>query len=203
MITFIIILVTCIASYKAFNDPIFKEKLLFSPYAVAKVGEYHRFVSSGFLHADWMHLIFNMFVLFNFGPAVESYYQGEFGIWANLLYLVLYFGSMIMADLATYYKHKDHSYYRSLGASGAVSGVLLAFILFNPLAPLQFIFLPGIDIPAIILGVGYLLYSFYAAQNVQDKINHDAHFYGAVFGFLFTLAISPGLGMKFIKTLFG
>lgn len=203
MITLIIIALTCLTSFLAFRSPQLKKDLIFSPYAVDRLNEYYRFVSSGFIHADWLHLLFNMYVLYEFGQIVEIYYGRHFGDLANILYLVLYFGSMIMADMSTFYRFRNYSHYRGLGASGAVSGVLMVFILFEPWATLQFIFIPGLPIPAIVLGIGYLIYSWYAARQMNDNINHEAHFYGAIFGVLLTLLLKPSLAVDFVQKMLG
>ena len=108
----------------------------------------------------------------------------------------LYLGGMVIADLPTYIKHKNHSWYASLGASGAVSSILFAEIFLNPLGTVYFYFFP---MPGIIMGVLYLIYSWYMARQGGDNINHDAHFYGAVFGVVYTLLLRPSLGIDFIN----
>ena len=178
---------------------IFRENMLFYPYAVKKNGEYHRFVSSGLVHADFWHLFFNMFVLWMFGGHVENFYQMAFDEFGNLLYILLYFGGIIMADVSTYFKYRDSAYYRSLGASGAVSGIMLVFILLYPTSPLYLIFLPMIPIPAIVVGIAYLGYSYYASRNVSDNINHSAHLFGGLFGLAFTIVLYPGLVPAFFR----
>ena len=200
MITYLLIGATVITSIMAFKSPQTKKNMLFYPYAIKRLGEYYRFISSGLIHADWMHLLVNMIVLFFFGTQVELFYEGAFGSLANLLFILLYFGGMIAADLTSYFKHMEHSYYRSLGASGATSAILFAFILFDPLAPL-FIFPIPFEIPAILIGLGYLFYSHYAAQQTRDNINHEAHFYGALFGVVFTIVLHPTVVVTFAQQL--
>lgn len=203
MITIIIVIITCLTSYIAFTSVDHKNQFIFYPYAIHRDKEYHRFLSAGFIHADWMHLLFNMYVLYMFGGAVEEMYGVVFGKLGNLLYLLLYFGGMIMASLYDFFKYKDNALYRALGASGAVSAVVFSFIVFAPLAPLRFIFFPFFDIPAVVLGIAYLGYSYWAAQRGNDNIGHDAHFYGAIFGFLLTIALKPALAISFWGQIFG
>ncbi|MGB1206504.1 MAG: rhomboid family intramembrane serine protease [Chitinophagales bacterium] len=201
MLSIIIVLITCLTSYMAFNDERLRQKLLFSPYAIKRTGEYYRFISSGFIHGDWIHLLFNMYVLYEFGNVVENAYTAYFGSMANLYFLALYFGGMIIAQIYSYYKHQDNSYYAALGASGAVASIVFSFIAFAPLAPLTFVFFPFIQFPAIVLGLLYLAYSYYASINANDNIGHDAHFYGAVFGFLFTISLEPQIAVGFFRQL--
>ena len=185
-ITIIIIIITGLISYQAFNDANLKSKLLHRPYLEHKDKEYYRLLSSGFIHANWMHLGINMYVLWMFGEQVETRFVGLFGaIQGRIFYVVMYLLTIVAASLFTHYKHKDNSYYAALGASGATSGILFSYILFNPWQGLM-IFPVPFFIPAVILGFLYLIYSSWAGKNSRDNIGHDAHFYGAVFGFLFT-----------------
>jgi len=197
MITIALLVITCITSYLAFQNGELMEKMIMHPTSVAKNNEFFRFISSGFIHADWMHLGINMYVLYTFGQQVELDYADSFGKFSTLYFLVMYFGAMFISSIPSYLKHKGNVNYRSLGASGAVSGVVFAYILFNPMARLMLIF-PPIPMPAVVLGVGYLAYSFWASTRNRGRINHDAHAYGAIFGFLFTLALKPGLLQGFI-----
>ncbi|OWY21933.1 rhomboid family intramembrane serine protease [Sphingobacteriales bacterium UPWRP_1] len=203
MFTLLLVIVTGITSYLAFNDYGLRQKLIFSPYAIKRTGEYYRFLSSGLIHANWLHLIFNMFVLYQFGQIVEAYYNDAFGQAGNMLYILLYFGGIIMSEMYSYFQHKNNPQYASLGASGAVSAVVFTFILFEPWADLQFIFFPFIPIKAVVVGVLYLAYSWYAARNIQDNIGHNAHFYGGIFGIAFTLAFEPRLAIYFYEQIRG
>ncbi len=199
-ITNILIGVTVVISAMALQNREMMSKLLFVPTAVNHQKEYYRYISSGFIHGSWMHLAFNMFVLWSFGNIIEQIFSYEqvLGKMGNLAYLAMYFIGMIVADIPTYLKHKDNYQYASLGASGAVSAVLFSYILISPLSGLMIFPIP-IEIPAIIFGVLYLGYSLYAASNVRDNINHDAHFYGAVLGIVFTIAIHPSFVGGFIN----
>lgn len=203
MFTILLVVITCITSYLAFSNYTLRQKLIFSPYNIKRTNEYFRFISSGLIHANWMHLLFNMFVLYQFGSIVEQYYAATFGKFANMLFVLLYMGGLITSEMYSYFKHKDNPYYASLGASGAVSSVVFTFILFNPWADLNFIFFPFIPIKAVIIGVLYLAYSYYAARNANDNIGHNAHFYGAIFGIVFTLAFKPSLAINFVEQITG
>jgi membrane associated rhomboid family serine protease len=155
--------------------------------------EYYRLLSSGFIHADWMHLIFNMLALFIFGREVENIFAAMDKHW---LFLLLYLGGIIAAALPSFIKHRDDGYYRSLGASGGVAAVLFSFVYF---APWNLIYVWFIPIPAIIGAVAYLAYSAYMSRRGRDSINHDAHFWGAVYGFLLTLIFDPTHGRIFFE----
>ena len=196
-ITVVIIAVTCLISYQAFNDANLKSKLLHRPYLEHKDKEYYRLLSHGFIHADFTHLLINMYVLFIFGEYVENTFLAMFGAMkGRMFYLLMYLLTIVAASLFTHYKHKDHSYYAALGASGATSGILFSFILFNPWSTLLLFFV--IPCPAIFAAVLYLGYSSWASKNSKDNIGHDAHFFGAVFGLLFTIALNPSILPNFL-----
>ena len=196
-LTLSIVVITAIISIQAFNNAGFMQKLIFTPYAINQKKEWYRFLSSGFLHGDWIHLLLNMFVLFSFGSAVQKYYAYFFGSAGNYLFILLYLSSIVAANASTYYAHKNNPGYNGLGASGAVSAVVFASILFQPTAK---IYLYGlIGIPGYIAGIAYLVYSQYSSKNSQDNINHEAHFYGAVYGVVFTLVFKPSVFKYFLN----
>jgi membrane associated rhomboid family serine protease len=196
-ITIILIIVTAIISIQAFNQASFMQKLIFNPYVIHHNREWYRFLSSGFLHADWIHLLLNVFVLFSFGSVVQKYYAYFFGSAGNYLFVLLYLSSIIAANASTYYAQKNNPSYNSLGASGAVSSVVFASILFQPTAK---IYLYGlIGIPGYLAGIAYLIYSQYSSKNGKDNINHEAHFYGAVYGVVFTLVFKPSVFKFFLN----
>ncbi len=189
-VTILIIIITCLISYKGFTDRSFFEALKHHPVSEANNGEWYRMVSSGFLHADWFHLGINMYVLYEFGTLVETLYLDQYGdIAGRAIYLLLYVAMIILADIPSFIKHKNNRYYGAIGASGAVSGILFIFILFLPWAKLRLYF--AIPIPAIIFGVLYLGYSSYASKKANDNIGHDAHFYGALAGMALTAILIP------------
>lgn len=201
--TIIIIAVTAVISILAFSKPRLMDKLLLSPYLMVRSKEWHRLITHAFVHADYMHLIVNMIVLLSFGRNIEIILeQLELSGYISsppLHFLTLYFGGAIIASLTTIRKHRNNYYYRSVGASGAVSAVVFTSIFFQPLSNL---YIMGIlPIPGILFGVAYLWYSHYMSRKSNDNINHDAHFLGAVFGFIYPLLISPSLIRVFISEL--
>ncbi len=187
-ITLIIIIMTCIISYQAFNNPEMKAKLLFRP-VDAKRGEWYRFLSSGLIHADFMHLLVNMYVLFVFGEVVEQIFtQIIFGeTWGRLGYIAFYMSAVVISSIPTFVRHQDNFAYSALGASGATSAIVFAFIITNPWAGLTLLFLPFFSIPALILGIIYIWYSSYMDKRGIDNIGHNAHLTGAVYGVVFTI----------------
>ncbi len=200
--TIILVVIISLVSILAFNRPDWFLKLQFNPYLVYHRKEYHRLLTHGFVHADWMHLIVNMMVLFFFGSSVENYLgqlqeAGVIGS-AHLHYLILFAGSMILATLTTLKKHRDDPGYNSVGASGAVSAFVFASIFFDPWQTLLLYFIP---VPGILFGVGYLIYSHYMSRKAMDNINHDAHFIGAVVGFIYPAIIYPSLVVYFLDQL--
>jgi membrane associated rhomboid family serine protease len=200
-ITLILIILTSGISIYAWSHPDLLDKWIFHPFSIYKKNQWYRFITSGFLHADWTHLFFNMLSLYFFGEALERVFMGIFGFGMGVAaYLLIYLGGMVVADIATYIKHKKDYDYRALGASGAVSAAIFASILFNPLNSIclfAFICMPG-----FIFGFVYLIYSYYQAQRMSG-VNHSAHFYGAVFGFVVSLLLLPGAGLDFIKEVSG
>ena len=194
-----IIIVTVLVSLLAFRNHKLMEKLIFNPYMIAQRREWFRFISSGFIHADMIHLFVNMYVLYVFGGMVENFYLQVFEEKSVLYFALLYIGSLIVSIIPSYNKHKENYLYNALGASGAVSAVLFAFILFQPLTTLYLFKI--VPIPGIVFGVLYLAYSFYEAKRAADYVNHEAHFWGAVFGFTFTLIMKPDLLENFIYSI--
>ena len=195
--TILIIIGTAILSIPAFSNTQLMNSLIFNPYTIKNRNEWYRFISSGFLHADWMHLFINMFVLFSFGNVVQHYYDYFFGSSGKWFYLLLYLSSIVAANATTYYKNFNNPSYNALGASGAVSAVVFASILFQPTAK---IYLYGlIGIPGFIAGILYLAYSQYASGKGTDNVNHEAHLYGAIYGLAFTLVLKPSVFKFFLN----
>lgn len=190
LVTIIIIAANVIFSMKGFKDFAFFEKYKFNIGGI-KRGEQVRMISSGFLHADMQHLFFNMFTLYIFADVV-IYYLNPF------YFIILYLGSLLVGNSLSYYFHKNEYHYSAVGASGAVMGVLYSAILLNPEMRLGFMFIP-IPIPGYVFGIGYLLYSIYGMKNKVGNIGHDAHFGGAIGGYVITLVLAPWL---FIEHMF-
>ncbi len=182
--TIILIIVTALISFAAFNNQkIYNDFVLYPP-AINR-GQYYRFLTSGFIHADIGHLLFNMLTLFFFGSSIENFLHEKVGAWA---FLTLYLAAIIISDIPSYIKNKDNAQYASLGASGGVSAILFAFII---LAPWQTIYVFFLPVPSIIFGVLYMGYSIYMSKKGGDNINHDAHLWGAIFGIVFIFINLP------------
>jgi len=200
MVSFIIIAITVVFSFIAFSNRTLFHKYKLNPYMVWHRKEWIRVLSHGFLHADWMHLAVNMFVLWSFGTNVEM----QLALYTNnpvFWYVLLYVAALITAALPSVARHKNNHYYSSVGASGAVGGVLFASIFFDPLNPV-FLFMIPIPIPGILFGLAYLWYSYYMVSRSTDNIDHSAHFAGSVFGFFFPLLIDIRFYEIFLSKLF-
>lgn len=200
MITYFIIGITALISYLAFSNHELSNKLQFNAAKIIHQKEYYRLVSHAFIHANWSHLIVNMMVLYFFGRNIEAYFGYYFGSKATAYFLLLYFGGILASNGLSLIKHKNNYYYNAVGASGAVSAVLFATIFFQPWEPLYlFAILP---IPGILFGIAYLFYSYRMDKKSTDNVAHDAHFLGAVFGFVFPILLKPDLFGQFIDNLF-
>jgi membrane associated rhomboid family serine protease len=199
-VTLIIIIGTVIVSLLAFNNREIFRRLAFNAYDIKHFKNSYRFLSYALIHADWIHLFVNMMVLYSFGRTVEHYYELLFGVKGILYFILLYIGGTALSTLPSYGKHKDDYSYTAVGASGAVSAVVFSFIVFDPLNKLMIFPIP-IGIPAIIFGVLYLVYSAYMGKKNIDNVGHDAHFWGAIFGFVFTIALKPSLVVHMVSTL--
>ncbi|MDD3877430.1 MAG: rhomboid family intramembrane serine protease [Bacteroidales bacterium] len=196
-ITILIIIGTVIVSIAAFQKRELHEKLMFDPYSIVINKTWYRFFSYALVHADWGHLLINMFVLYSFGTNVEYLFSYFFGGKAVLYFLLLYVGGVFVSVIPSFEKNKHNPYYVAVGASGAVSAVLFSSILMYPQGEIIFLLLP-IPIPAYIFGILYLVYSWYMAKRGRDNIGHDVHFWGAIFGFAFTILLKPQLFLSFI-----
>ena len=196
-----ILVVTIIISVMGFNNPELQAKLLHNPFLANKRKEYYRLLSSGFIHNGLAHLGFNMLTFFFFGKVVENVYIENYGnVLGRAIFLGLYLLTIILSDLPSFFKYKDMPAYSSLGASGGVSAIVFASILFDPTNDLFLLMIP-IPIPAFILGALYVIYSYYQSKNSSDNINHSAHLYGAVAGFVISAILIPSAIPNFFEQL--
>ena len=194
-ITIIIIAITCLVSYLSFSNEKLMDDLIFYPPAITRDHQWYRFVTSGFIHADMMHLGFNMLTLYFFGRNWEIVYTEYLGV-SKLWYVILYFSALIISQIPSYLKNRNNYYYRSLGASGAVSAIVFSMILLMPWSTLYVFIIP---VPAIIYAVFYLGYSVYMSRKGGDSVNHDAHLWGAIFGIIFSIALHPDVLTIFLQ----
>ena len=193
--TLILIAITCAVSFAAFNNPKMIDALILWPPAVTRNNDYYRLLSYGLLHADFQHLLFNMVTLYFFGRVMEDFYNASLGDFGFAFFYVL---GLIASILPTYLRHRNDAGYRSLGASGAVSAVLFAFILLRPWATIYIYIIP---IPAIIYAGAYIAYSIYMDRRGGDNVNHSAHLWGAAYGAVFTIAMEPRVFGHFLASL--
>ncbi|MER3499622.1 MAG: rhomboid family intramembrane serine protease [Chitinophagaceae bacterium] len=195
-ITLVIIIITVLISIGGFSNHKTIDDLIFYPPAITRQKQWYRFFTSGLIHADWGHLLFNMLSLYLFGESVEKnfvmdYAANEvlFGKQGRILYLAMYVLALFVCLLPTFIQHKNDYYYRSLGASGAVSAVIFAGLLIEPRNRVGFFFIPPV-IPGYIFGPLYLIISSYLGRQSKDNVNHSAHFWGAVFGIVFVIGMA-------------
>ena len=201
MVTLIIILVTAGISILCFNGRLNFHALKFNAYAVWHRRQWHRMFSYGLVHAGWGHLLFNMLTLYFFGTVVEKYFVAAFGSpQGAILYVVLYVTALAVSSIGDLFKFRDNIDYSAVGASGAVSAVLFASILFEPRMGIYIFFIP-IPIPGYIFAPLYLLYCWYMARRNIDNIGHSAHFWGAVYGLAFPLLCRPDIFSHFLSQL--
>jgi membrane associated rhomboid family serine protease len=195
MQTWILIGITVLVSWAGFERPRVLDRLTLWPPAIDRRHEYDRLITYGFVHADWMHLLFNMMTLYFFGQQVERYYASTMG---PLGYPLFYLSALVVSILPTYLRHRTDAQYRSLGASGAVAAVLFTFVLLNPWAMIIVFVIPC---PAIVFAVLYLVYSAWADRRGHGNVNHAAHFWGAVYGLAFAVFAEPRLPASFLANL--
>ena len=180
--------------YTFSNQHLFGQFML-HPYSVGRGQRLYTLLTSGLIHRDWGHLLFNMLTFYFFGFALESIFA-SLSSWGHVQFALLYVLGLVLSDVRTVFKERGNPNYYSLGASGAISAVLFSFILFQPKTMLGIFFV--IPMPAWLFAVLYLGYCVWASKNARDSINHDAHFYGALFGLLFTVLLYPGIIQHFI-----
>ena len=198
-LTIVIVAITVLVSWRAFNDRALLERMILWPPAVERRRQYDRLLGYGFVHADWMHLLFNMITLWSFGTAVEQEFSPRI---TPLGFVLFYLSAIVVSILPTYIAHRKDPNYRSLGASGGVSAVLFAFILFDPWSKLIIFPIP-VQIPAFLFAILYVGYSIWMDQRGRDNVNHSAHLWGAAYGLLFTVLLEPRILGHFTQTLFG
>ncbi len=186
-VNLVIIAITGYLSYVGFTNPAFLRHYLFSTQAILQDKQYYRLVSSGVLHADWAHLLFNMFSLYSFGSAIEM-------LFGTGTFLAIYLSGILGGNILALLLHRNDEYL-ALGASGGVCGVIFACIFLLPGTAVQFFFIP-IPIPASIFAVLFILGSYYGLRAQRDNIGHDAHLGGAIIGLLVTTALHPEIVPK-------
>jgi len=192
-VTLLLIGVTVLISWRAFSDQRLLDRLILWPPAIERQRQYERLLTHGFIHADGMHLLFNMVTLYFFGGRIERMfapYIGQFG------FLLFYLSAIVVAIMPTYLRQRHDPHYRSLGASGGVSAVLFASIIINPWSMILVFFIP---MPAVVFGVLYLAYSVWMERRGGDNINHSAHLWGAGYGMLFTVLLEPQAAARFVQ----
>ena len=201
-ITFSIIAVTVLVSLLCFNSAGLFNALSLNPYRVVERGEWWRVLTHGFVHGDTMHLFINMIVFYSFGAYVEQVFRQLHGAGtignSSTAFLLLYFGGMLFATLHDLIKNRHNPHFSSIGASGAVSAIVFCSIFLNPWG--KILLFGIIPIPGILFGILYLAYTQCSARRGRDNINHYAHLYGAVYGFVFPLLMNPGLIRSFLES---
>ena len=201
-ILFVVIGMNILISYQVFKSNQWRDKLILSTYLIKHDGQWYRLFSHSWIHADWQHLLFNMASLYFLGDLILNNWIDLYGdIKGTGLFLFLYLAGGIAATIFPYFKNQDNSSYRALGASGAVSAVIFAAILWNPTMKLGILFIP-FPIPAYIFGPLYLLIEYFAMRNIKTGVAHDAHLGGALFGILFVLFLNLDKGKDFVNLFF-
>ena len=202
-ITLIIIIVTSLVSILCFTGTLPFDSLKFNAWDVWHRKRWYQMLSYGLVHSGWGHLLFNMLTLYFFGDVVENYFQATFGPGTgSVLYLLLYVSAIAVSTIGDLVKYKDEPHYSAVGASGAVSAILFASILFEPKMGIYMYFIP-IPIPGYIFAPLYLLYCWWAAKRNMDNIGHSAHFWGALYGLVFPLICNPQIFTHFLNQLKG
>jgi len=195
-VTFGIIAITVVVSLLAFNNHDLKNKAIFYPYGMRTPSEYYRFLSHGLIHADFIHLFFNMFTLYSFGAFVEI------NLFNKIEYIIFYITALIAASVFDFIKNRNNSGYAALGASGAVSAVVFASLIIDPWAKGVLLFgIKFLALPNIVFAILYLWYCAYMSKRGKDNIGHNAHLWGSLYGFAFTALLKPELFKAFIEKL--
>jgi len=200
-ITLYITLITVVVSIAAMYNETLMDKLIFHPYTVHQHKEWYRFFTSGLIHADFMHLAFNMFSFYMFGDYVEQYFTMIFGASGGTFFIILYISSLLICLIPTYLNHYKQYHYQSLGASGAVSAIVFAGIFLQPTMQIGFFIIPPI-IPGFIFGPIYLALTAYLSKKGQSGINHSAHLWGSIYGVVFLIVTAHFIGHVEVVSLF-
>ncbi|TRX70886.1 rhomboid family intramembrane serine protease [Carboxylicivirga sp. M1479] len=195
-ISIIIIIIIGLISIAGFSQPELLYKYQFNAWQIKNRKEYVRWISHGFFHGSWMHLLINMFVLWSFGGPVRQYFLVSLPGNSSIVFIFFFFSAIVISSIYSYLKEKNNYNYNAIGASGAVSAVVFASILYDPFRIIYLYFIP---IPGIVLGIGYLIYSRIMSKKNVDNIGHDAHFWGAVYGFIFPIILNPSLLIRFFN----
>ncbi len=193
-----ILLPTTIISILAFQNAELFDKLKFNPSHISNSKEWYRFFSYGIVHADYMHLIINMYVLWSFGKLIIMDFHYIFDRLGNLYFLLLYIPALGISVIPSYFKNKADYTYNAVGASGAISAIVYVSIILNPTMSMGLIFIP-IPIPAWIFGALYLGYTIFMSKKENTRIGHSAHLWGAVYGMFYLLLIKPELYLWFFN----
>lgn len=200
-ITLIILIGTIFVSWRAFQNSTLFEKLLNNPYRIKHNGEYYRIFSHALIHADFVHLALNMFVFYSFGSILETHFKGRWGLTQGSLYFVLLYAlGAAVATLPSLRKHGDNYGYNSVGASGAVSAILMSYMILNPLDWIGILFIP---MPAFVGVLVFFIFEHVMNRSGKTNIAHDAHIWGALFGIVFIFAIEPHAIVSFISQVRG
>ncbi len=196
----IIFAFTIVTSIYTFSNHHLFGRFMLHPYSVARGQRVYTLLTSGLIHRDWGHLLFNMLTFYFFGFSLEAW-LASLSTWGHLQFALIYLLGLVLSDLGTVYKQKNNPSYYSLGASGAICAVLFSFILFDPKMMLGIFFV--IPMPAWLFGILFLGYCVWASKNAKDTINHDAHFFGAIFGIIITIIFYPWIIQHFIGKFIG
>ncbi len=197
MITNLFCIAIFASSYFAFQKPALTSRYLHHPYREMHLKQWERLLTSGFLHGSWNHLLINLFVLWQFGQFVENYFLVRFGeTMGSFSYIFFLLSAIVVSNIGTLIKHRDNPGFRSLGASGVTSSMVLVYVLFNPWQ--MFIFPP---VPAIVFAILYLGYSTWAAERNRDHIDHYGHLWGSLYGIVFIAITDPAVFRYFLDSL--
>jgi membrane associated rhomboid family serine protease len=200
VVTYALMAIIGIVTYYAWQKPAVHQALMLNPFTVKDQKQYYRLITSGFVHNNGMHLFLNLFTLYFFGGAIEKIFYVYFGELGNVYYVILFLSAIFVSNIPTYFKHRKNQSYNSLGASGGVSALVLAFILFDPLQDLCLYAV--LCLPGYILGAIFIGYSIIMGRRGKDNINHDAHLFGALYGLVFIIALRPSTLQQFVEIMF-